>query len=34
VVIVTSVLLTVCDLYYYDCFHICKDLMEGENKYE
>jgi len=25
---------TLCNLYRYDCFHICKDLMEGENKYE
>jgi len=31
--IVTNVLHTLCNLYHYDCFHICKDLMEGENKY-
>ena len=31
--IVTNALHTLCNLYHYDCFHICKDLMEGENKY-
>jgi len=30
----TNALHTLCNLYHYDCFHICKDLMEGENKYE
>jgi len=34
VIIVTNALHTLCNLYRYDCFHICKDLMEGENKYE
>jgi hypothetical protein len=31
--IVTNALHTLCNLYHYDCFHICKDLMECENKY-
>jgi len=31
--VVTNALHTLCNLYHYDCFHICKDLMEGENKY-
>jgi len=30
----TNALHTLCNLYHYDCFHICKDLMEGENKHE
>jgi len=30
----TNALHTLCNLYHYGCFHICKDLMEGENKYE
>jgi len=34
VIIMTNALHTLCNLYHYDCFHICKDLMEGENKYE
>ena len=31
--IVTNALHTLYNLYHYDCFHICKDLMEGEHKY-
>jgi len=32
--VVTNALHALCNLYHYDCFHICKDLMEGENKHE